>query len=339
MSRIEKDLESLMSNCAIDYTRGVFANTDLYSYNPATKKYIKIATMNPANGEIELLKTDATSFEEAKLVLNAYGYEANHENIYKELRTWVGLVADNGCEVAMYTYPEKTNKDADGNDLNTFLISWQRPINTGAEPIKRALDANTNENFFHMIDYLKLYDWRGDYTNQGYMYYDPDATRLDNHYWFWSYYMLKSITLDLDPQYVYTTLHYGTEGENDYSNLSKLSTISTEVDLYGWSDAFPGQKNQGLTIYNFNEDTPRGIYTLNRSDKELDIENYMGNPDLANPTTTYHALKQRFGTIYYQNNGHNVVRLHVYIPYTIEYEWGWITRFADFDIDSTHGQH
>ena len=323
---IESDLESIMTKCAIDYTRGVFANKDLYSYNPDTKTYIKIAELNQATGEIQLLKANQTSFEEAKLVLNAYGYEGNHTNIYKELRTWVGLVADLGCEVAMYTYPVQTN-----DNLNTFLISWQRPINTLAEPIKPALDANTNENYFHMIDYLKLYDWRGNKPNQGYMYED--------HYWFWAYYQLKSIILDLDPLSVYTNLHYG----NAYNTLN---TISTEVDLWAASDAFGGAGNSGLSIFNFNEGpdmTPagiaRGIYNFNSSYKETNIENFMGTPNFENPTTKYHAQKQRFGTVYYQNNGHNVQIFDVYIPYTVEYEWGWITRFADFVIDSTHGQH
>ena len=323
---VEKELATTMQNCALDYTRGVFANKYLYSYNPETKAYIQIATLNQTSGEIELLKTGTTNFEEAKLVLNAYGYEGNHKNIYKELRTWVGLVANNGCDVAMYTYPEKTNKGmADESfDLNTFLISWQRPINTNAEPISPALDANTNENYFQLIDYLKLYDWRGDKPNQGYMY--------DGHYWFWAYYMLKSISLDMDPRSVYTNMHYG----NDYNTLN---TISTEVDLWAASDAFGGAGNAGLSIYNFNEATPRGIYDYNNANKETNIVNFMGTPNFTTPTTKYHAQKQRFGTIYYQNNGHNVTKFDVYIPYTIEYEWGWITRFADFIIDSTHGQH
>ena len=224
----------------------------------------------------------------------------------------------------MYTYPEKTN-----DNLNTFLISWQRPINTDAEPIKPALDAKTNENYFHMIDYLKMYDWRG--TNQGYMYND--------HYWFWAYYQLKSIILDLDPLSVYTNLHYG----NAYNTLN---TISTDVDLWAASDAFGGAGNSGLSIFNFNEGpdmTPagiaRGIYNFNSSYKETNIENFMGTPNFENPTLKYHAQKQRFGTVYYQNNGHNVQIFDVYIPYTIEYEWGWITRFADFVIDSTEGNH
>jgi hypothetical protein len=116
--------------------------------------------------------------------------------------------------------------------------------------------------------------------------------------------------------------------------------------LWAASDAFGGAGNSGLSIFNFNEGpdmTPagiaRGIYNFNSSYKETNIENFMGTPNFENPTTKYHAQKQRFGTVYYQNNGHNVQIFDVYIPYTIEYEWGWITRFADFVIDSTHGNH
>ena len=65
----------------------------------------------------------------------------------------------------------------------------------------------------------------------------------------------------------------------------------------------------------------------------------MGNPDMENPSTDKPTAKQRYGTIYYQNNGHNVDVFNVFIPYTIEYEWGWITRFTNFEIDSTHGVH
>jgi hypothetical protein len=64
----------------------------------------------------------------------------------------------------------------------------------------------------------------------------------------------------------------------------------------------------------------------------------MGRPDLENPTTVYDRYKQRFGTIYYQNNAENVTEFDVFVPYTIEYEWGWLSRIADFHIDTTHGR-
>jgi hypothetical protein len=327
---VEKDLKSLMQNCALDYNNGVFNNNELYSFNPETKEYILIALINQTTGEIELVKQDEKAFEEAKLVLNAKGYEPNHQNIYSELRTWVGVVADNGCGVAMYTYPKQTNKGMadESYDLNTFLVSWQRPINTNADPITPKLDANTNENYIHMIDYLKLYDWRGDYSNQGYMYYDPNTDRGDNHYWFWAYYRLKSITLDLNTQYVYTNLHYG----DDYA---QLSTISNEVDLWAYNDAFDGKKNAGLSIYNFD----KNLQTFKSADKEESLEQYMNYPNPIDPTVKYDAKKQRFGTIYYQNNGDNLVEFDLFIPYTIEYEWGWISRIADFKMNSTHGNH
>ncbi len=318
---VENKLKENMQNCAIDYTRGAFANDKLYAIDE-TGVATQIATLNQTTGEIELLKNDVT-----KLVLNAVGYKAKHANIYEELRTWVGVVKDNGCGVAMYTYPEKTNKGMadESYDLNTFLISWQRPINTNAEKIVPALDANTNENYINLIDYLKFFDWRGDKTNQGYMY--------DGHYWFWSYYRMKAIALDMDPRYVYTNLHFGAQTYN------KLSEISGYVDLYAYSTAFAGNWNAGLSIYNFDDARIFGAPYFNEAAKESAIENFMGNPNLASPSTKKPTAKQRYGTIYYQNNGHNVDIFNVYIPYTVEYEWGWITRFANWEIDSTHGVH
>jgi hypothetical protein len=328
---VENQLQTLLNNCAIDYNNGVFNNNELYSFNPDTKEYILIAILNPTTGEIELVKNDAKAFEEAKLVLNAYGYEPDHQNIYKELRAWVGVVANNGCDVAMYTYPEKTNKGMqdESYDLNTFLVSWQRPINTGADPIEPKLDANSNENFIHMIDYLKLYDWRGDYTNQGYMYYDPNTTRADNHYWFWAYYHLKSIILDMNPKYVWTNLHYG----NDYATLGSIT--DDKMDLWAYNDAWSGNKNQGLSIYNFDA----AVQTFNSADKETGIESFMGVPNPLDPTIVYDLKKQRFGTIYYQNRGDNLVEFDLFVPYTIEYEWGWLSRIAWFKMNSTHGNH
>jgi hypothetical protein len=316
-----------MTNCALRYDDGVFNNNELYSFDPATKTYILIATMDQKTGAIKLVKDEPIAFEEAKLVLNAYGYETQHTNVYKELRAWVGVVADNGCNVAMYTYPKQTD-----DNLNTFLVSWQRPINTDADPIQPKLDANTNENYIHLIDYLKLYDWRGPKSLgfQGYMYADDDDLTYDgDHYWFWTYYRLKSIILDLNPQYAWSNLHYGT----DYR---PISAISGQVDLWAFSDAFgTAKKNKGLSVYNFDKIYPY----FNKQSREDQLQAFMGLPDFDNPGTKYDAKKQRFGTIYYQNNAENVTEFDVYIPYTIEYEWGWISRIANFHIDSTHGNH
>ena len=334
---VEANLKSLLNNCAIDYNNGAFNNNELYSFDPATKTYTLIAILNQDNGAIELVKDEPVAFEEAKLVLNAVGYPTKEtaegkivcdfdnprSNTNVQLRGWVGVVANNGCDVAMYTYPEKTD-----DNLNTFLVSWERPLNTDPNPIKPALDANSRENFIHLIDYLKLYDWRGDYTNQGYMYKDPNTTRKADHYWFWTYYQVKSIILDLNPQYAWTNLHYGT----DYR---AIAAISGQVDLWAYNDAFPGMMNKGLSIYNFYDVLNTNFRTQSSEQK---LQDFMGRPDLENPTTVYDRYKQRFGTIYYQNNAENVTEFDVFVPYTIEYEWGWLSRIADFHIDTTHGR-
>jgi len=338
---VEATLKKDLFDCAIDYNQGAFSNSKLYSFNPDTKEYKLIANLNQTTGEIELIKDDQKAFEEAQLVLNAYGYKKNHKDIdkgngfdegigeqndlSKDLCAWVGVIANNGCDVAIYTYPEQTD-----NELNTFRISWQRPININAEPIKPKLDANTNENYIHLIDYLKLYDWRGDYSNQGYMYYDPDQTRLDNHYWFWSYYRIKSITLDMATNRVLTNLHYGEADVNDFTTLNKVSNM---VDLKAYSSVFNGFQHGDLSVYSFDLDP------FNSKAQEPAIEQFMGYPNMVEPSTLYDANKEGFGVIYYQNNGDNVTEFDVYIPITIEYEWGWLSRIVGFHIDSTHGVH
>ena len=330
----EPKLEETLRRCAISYNAGAFMNDKLYSFNPETKEYILIATLNQKTGQIELVKDEPKAFEEAKLVLNAMGYEPNHANVYKELRAWVGVIANNGCDVAMYAEPEKTDKGMQKMDfdLNTFLVSWQRPINTNADPIDIRLDANTNENWIHLIDHLKLFDWRGDYTNQGYMYYDPNTSRKDNHYWFWGYYDVRAIIIDARADRIYTNIHWGGE---DFRDLTKTSPA---FKIRAYSDAFTGGQHQGLAVYHFDLTNKPGGLNFNSSGAEADLEKFMGKP--YNPVSyTYDGCKQRFGTIYYENSGENLTEFDVYIPYTIEYEWGWISRLANFHINSTHGNH
>ena len=82
-------------------------------------------------------------------------------------------------------------------------------INLDETKIKVAVDANTNGNTIYLIDYLKLFDWRG--PNAGYMW--------GNQTWFWAYYMVKSITVDMTPANVKTNMHSNT--------MQPLSTITT----------------------------------------------------------------------------------------------------------------
>jgi len=123
---------------------------------------------------------------------------------------------------------------------------------------------------------------------------------------------------------LFTNLHFA-------PNWVTLNQVSSLVDLYAYSDAFPTLLHNDLAVYHFD------LTGYNRADRESAIETFMGNPSLTNPSTKFNNKKQRFSAIYYQNNGDVVDEFDVYIPYTIEYEWGWLSRIADFKINTTHG--
>jgi len=295
----EAKLNETLQKCAIRYDWGAFTNKNLYSYDGTT--YTKIATIDQKTGDITLLTTPAASFEEAKLVLNLVGYESKHANIAKELRTWAAIVSSNECNVAKPVIYDKTP------DLFSFQLSWQRPINMQELENKYMLDANTNGNVIYLIDLLKLYDWRGN-NSQGKMY--------DGQYWFWAYYNLEKITIDLTPAKVHTTMHY-----NDWNKtMADVTSMAELTDLDG---------GKGLKTYDFSSE----IAGKNTAAQEAAIEAAMGiNP--ANNTK-----KAKFGAIKYVNNGGNVTKFSVRVPIILEYFWGKIYDTIEIEIDSTTGNH
>lgn len=279
-------LDELLNKCAIDYTQGAFANSKLYAHVTGSSTYVKIATLNQTTGEIILEKNETT-----KAVLNAVGYAENHANINKEMRATLGFVSANDCAVA------KIVED------NIFLASWQRPINLKKFDNHVIVDANTNGNYISILDFLKLFDWRGEKV--GYMW--------DDQQWFWAYYGVKAITIDLDPNHVTTDMHNGVLG------TTKLKDITRKVNLVnvgsGQADAY--------------------TYTF-------DLTNYHGdNYNMASMSAALvadmKAHPEDFGCIYYENNGENVTKFTVRIPVTVEYEWGKLIETIDITIERTAG--
>ena len=323
-----------MAQCAIDYDKGAFMNTELYAKNKATNVYTKIATITApeqikgttaselAAGNIKLEKNEVT-----KAVLNAIGYPLkadgtcdfanSRSNINKQLRAWLGAVHNNGCEVADYVYMEKT----DDPNVATFLASWERPINLAPFTPDVLLDANTNENYVFLIDYLHLYDWRGDKTNQGYMY--------DGQYWFWGYYNVKSITIDMTPQAITTNMHKDQRtAANEWVTLDK---VTTTANLWTWANGSNYQTGLAAQKTTFTFGTTLST-NFNTADKETALETYMGIAPANN------ANKARFGGFYYANNGDNVDEFDIRIPITIEYEWGKLYQTVQWKIKTTHGR-
>jgi hypothetical protein len=425
---VESTLKKTLQECAIRYNDGVFNDTILYAKNEQTGEYTPIARLNfyeqfvnnagangswRAAGTIELihwLPLDATAADveagNAKEnlvvydVLNALGYPMKkdgkcdfdnaREFINKQLRAWVGVILNNGCDVAIYvaqgegdkkgtTAPNGVRDDyvagedqkieinglgsngevkllnltrnglteyiaapADPHNYSpvaTFLASWERPINLDQSPIEPALDANTNENIVYLLDYLKLFDWRGDKNHQGYMY-----SGNPSHWWFWGYYNVKGIGVDMRTSQVWTNMHK--EQRAAANEWVPLNQVTTAAHLYGFPsmtntyDVYgAGWNENGIKVSSplgggttYDPADEWGLWTYNSQAQESAIEQYMGI------TPRNETRLARFGGIYYENNGDNVTEFDVYIPITIFYEWGSQKYYTLWHIDTTHGR-
>ena len=284
----EATLDKTLEECAIDYnaTKGAFTNDKLYAECGGV--YKQIATLNQTTGEISLINN-----EFCQKVLNAVGYTEGHKNITTEMSAWVAIVAPTKCGLA--------EKVAEGVNL----ASWQRPINLKATEEQQMVDANTNGNTIYLIDILKMFDWRGE--TAGYMW--------GENTWFWAYYNVKAITVDVTPSKVLTNMHYGTE--------KKLSEVTTEAELR----TYP-QMNLKET-YKFDLRQPNTAYGATNGFQYEAKNNALVKYMNENP--------EKFGAIYYKNNGDNVNEFYVKVPVTVEYEWGTFTTYVKINIKTTLG--
>lgn len=277
----ETKLADQLNACAVDYNEGVFTNNALYAvYNGV---YTKIATLTQdgaSAGQLKLINNAAT-----KDVLNAIGYKANHGNIADELRTYVGVIASSGCGVAVPV--------TDGS----FLVSWQRPINLNTIAPQQVIDAKEDGNIIYLSDLLNLYDWRND-SMEG-------ANK-----WYWAYYGVKAVTVNVNPSVVETNMHQANE-----DTFVKLGTITKKAELYTHDGT--STVNKGAKKFTFD------LSAYNSSDKNQDLLNKIA------------ADKAIFGAIYYKNNGENVTKFTLKIPVTISYTWGDFYTTLVVTVDRT----
>lgn len=296
----EAAANDVISKCAIAYAKGVFNNTSLYAVTGTT--YTKIATLDPNNGEINLIHNDATYD-----VLNAIGYPdggTDHKNINKELRAKVGVIAESGkCGIASQM------QDA------TFLCSWQRPININDPEDQVVLDAKTNANYIYLADILHLYDWRGFELASG---SDEDqkirgCMEKPSTKWLWAYYNVKSITVDCTPSKVWTNMH-------------GLNTTLDKVDPnYAYIRA--DEARNFTHTYSFDLHNLNGV-NYNYASKSADLYKLFKEDE---------AVRKTIGYIYYDNNGDNVNEFDVIVPITVSYEWGTFTQKVKIHIKDTLG--
>ena len=284
----EATLDKTLEECAIDYNaeKGAFTNDKLYAECDGV--YKQIATLNQTTGEISLINNDF-----CQKVLNAVGYTEGHKNITTEMSAWVAIVAPTKCGLA--------EKVAEGVNL----ASWQRPINLKATEEQQMVDAHTNGNTIYLIDILKMFDWRGE--TAGYMW--------GENTWFWAYYNVKAITVDVTPSNVLTNMHYGTE--------HKLSEVTTLAELR----TYPQMDKK--TTYTFNLRKANYLYGATNG-FQYEAKN--------NALVKYmNENKEKFGAIYYKNNGDNVNEFYVKVPVTVEYEWGTFKTMVKINIKTTLG--
>ena len=282
------DAATVLKTCALDLTKGAYANNKLYAVSGGVETLV--ATINPRTGEIMLDKNPVT-----KAIFNAVGYAKDHANAYKQLHAHVGIATGNTCNVV-----EETTNDK-------FVASWLRPINL-IKYTKPAVDANTNGNEINVLDCVKLYDWRG-WKNS-----ETEADCVANqsnmwgdNWWFWAYYNVNKITLDLRNNKVKTNMHNGT-----WQTLDKVTGM---LSLSAGKNLTTAQKNTTVS-FSFN---------LNRLNS-------------ANSNAAVKAkLDSEVGKIFYTNNGSVVKPFEITIPVVISYEWGDIQSEVTITVDPTIG--
>ena len=346
----EATLKDVLFQNAIDPNAGVFNNDILYAYDHTAQKYVQIAkivepSFTPAGiysdqGAIQLFhwltaedgtigSATKTDFENWVCydILNAVGYEEHNANINKELRSWLGFIGEE-CDDQVAYYVEQDQYDDE--NVATVLNSWKRPINLPNNNPDDAQDAKTNENTIYVVDNLKMFDWRGDKPSfNGYMY--------DNHYWFWAYYNVKGIAINLDGTKVLVDL-------NDGNGFVPLNTVTSYLRLYplaggtALGTTAEGKtlwgKLAGATYYDFTTLLSPALNTYNHSNKEAALETALG----VNPSDK--AKKAVLGGVYYENDALHVTKFTLKFPVAVRYEWGWVydNEFT-WKVDTTHGNN
>jgi hypothetical protein len=340
----------LLCNATFDKDRDndfdhVFENASLYAvrkadyYNcviPFDQKYIKIAEMNQATGEITLVRdgndqaenwtgndvkcTDARALD---MVLNAIGYGANHSNITKELHSWVGFVGANECNVATFTF--SNGGDASNKNFGIWTASWQRPINLVNEKAfdetELVKDAQSNGYFISVYDLLSFYDWRG----------PVEGSMEGNNKWLWAYYNINRITVDTNAEHVTTTLNGGKLGTvaKNFTDGTALKDVTSQLRLA------PATADHRAAVLAWNSE--KTFATLIGSAKGNAWNSAELNGEFLDYLEGTDNGKKNFGYIFYENNGLNVTEFTLRIPLVIYYEWGHFMTYTDVTVHTTLG--
>ena len=310
------DLKKTLENCAINYNAGVYNNSKLYAIYAGVAT--QIATMDQETGQIDLIHNEVTED-----ILNAVGYEIEHQRLETQMRAYIGVVSTNECNVAGYVEDGK------------FFASWERPINLLPIAAKEVVDANTNGNVIYLLDMLKLFDWRGVWTGElddfktnkfnhsdnyapaeKYDQYYQKSKMWDENQWFWAYYNVHSITVDMNEAHILTNMNQANK-----NTKVALSTVTHKLQFTYMDEA---------------GNTSNGLYTFDKFANAIQADyNFAGANALL--TNYMNANKELFGRLFYANNGDNVTEFDLWVPVTIGYEWGKFTTMVQITVKRTSG--
>jgi len=262
--------------------------------------------------------------------VNAVGYltsvERNSEDLLtgkfddkgnplsKQLRSYVGVIASNKCEIA------NQMKDYKIGNFAVFQMAWERPINLLQES-DFMFDAVNNADYIYVVDIVKLFDWRG--TKEGHMWGAQGipahwtVQNWNNWQWLWAYYNVKDIIVDLTPTKVKTNL-----SQTNPATTVTMNTVSNLVELRGLADRKDRIHYGPFQTLDANFPLRTTPYDFNAVSENEKLIEYMGldNAEMEG----IDAEKARFGYIKYYNNGQNVDDFDVWVPITIVYDWGEI---------------
>lgn len=134
-----------------------------------------------------------------------------------------------------------------------------------------------------------------------------DSHMWGDNYWFWSFYRINGVTVDLRDTEVLTNMH-----QTSATTFVPMANVTSQAEI-----VFHGGGNNQKTV-------------------ALNLTGYNSASQNA-AITTY--LEQQFEqvAVYYYNNGDNVAEFDVKIPVTISYQWGSFTDYIDLKIKTTRG--
>ena len=140
----------------------------------------------------------------------------------------------------------------------------------------------------------------------------------EENMWFWGYYNVSAICVDVTPDKVLCTLNG--------ADFKSLSEYTDQIQLY-WIDG--ANQDRNFHEYNPVKNVPflNKISKYNTPERSSLLWNHMQNN------------KDAWGLIKYFNVGGNIQKVTLKIPVTIKYQWGAFTDYLVVTINQTAGHN